>query len=207
MFLLKKMRLLVVMLCVSLLFISCNGRTGDWIGAGLGAVTGCAIGLAAGGKAGGCIGGAAAGALAGWEVAQLVGYQDQQIHPPDGGPIIDGSQPVPDSVQVKILKGTSYPQSARPGERIKISTDYSIDIPPYMNDTYVKESWVLKKDGQYLTNLPPQSKPRTAGGWNVNATIDLPKEAEPGTYIIEHRVEAENSYDVDESHFVIVSAR
>jgi hypothetical protein len=33
--------------------------------------------------------------------------------------------------------------------------------------------------------------------------VPIPKNAEPGTYVIEHKVQAGNSYDTDESTFVV----
>ncbi|MFD2111084.1 hypothetical protein [Thiorhodococcus fuscus] len=84
-----------------------------------------------------------------------------------------------------------------------ISTDYSVALPKGVTKTQVSESWVLKKDGKKVTKLPVKSASRTAGGWVADAEISIPSEVPAGTYVIEHRVQAGSSYDVDESTFVV----
>jgi len=61
----------------------------------------------------------------------------------------------------------------------------------------------LKKDGKVLANLPPETNQRTSGGWSSDASIPIPTGAQPGTYVIEHKVRAGASYDSVESVFVV----
>jgi uncharacterized membrane protein len=84
-----------------------------------------------------------------------------------------------------------------------VVTDYSLQLPQNTPDASVQESWVLKKDGEKLAELPAKTSKRTGGGWQADANISIPKEAKPGTYVIEHKVQTGTSYDTDESTFVI----
>ena len=176
-------------------------------GAGWGAVVGgaggCIIGLAFGGASGcakGAIAGGVVGAVTGWGAVK---YQAEQVRTAKADqrmyPLI---KPV-DSAQVKIRKGTSTPHRVKPGKTVKLSTDYSVTLPQNMQSTAVKESWVLKKDGEVLADLPSQDSQRSSGGWAADATIPIPRDAVPGTYVIDHKVQAGASYDTDESTFVV----
>ncbi|MEA3274557.1 MAG: hypothetical protein U9Q81_04530 [Pseudomonadota bacterium] len=172
-------------------------------GAGIGAALGCGVGLLVGGQAKHCLAGAAAGGLLGWGVVKLNQYQSQQVRSTTSDQRVYGlTQPV-NSTQVKIRNGTSSPKSVKAGQDVKIAMDYSLMLPPGQSNTSVKESWVLKKDGKVLANLPPQTNQRSAGGWEASASIPIPGDAKPGTYVVEHRVNAGSSYDEDESTFVV----
>jgi hypothetical protein len=179
---------------------------GAGIGMVSGAALGCLIGFAAGGGKGCAMGagiGAATGTIAGWGVVKLNQYKAEPVRTAKADqrmyPMI---KPV-DSAQVKIRKGTSTPHRVKPGGTVKLSTDYSVTLPQNMQTTPITEHWVLMKDGKPLTDLPPQNSQRSSGGWVAEASIPIPKEAEPGTYVIEHTVQAGNSYDTDESTFVV----
>jgi len=56
-----------------------------------------------------------------------------------------------------------------------------------------------------LTDLPPKNLRYGSGGYLSEAVISIPQDAQPGTYVIEHRVQAGSTYDVDESVFVVQS--
>ena len=105
---------------------------------------------------------------------------------------------------MKIRRGSATPNTVKPGQAVNIVTDYSVVTPPNIQSVEVEESWVLKKDGKPLTTLQPQHNQRTAGGWMAKAQIPVPGNAEPGTYVIENKVQAGTSYDVDESVFYVV---
>lgn len=178
-------------------------------GAGMvgGAALGCLTGFLAGGDAGGCAKGAAigaaVGAVTGWGAVKVSQYQATQVRTVQEDQQIYGLTKSVNSTQVKINKGTSNPKAVRPGDSVQLFTDYSVQLPANMASTPVSESWVLKKDGNVLAELPPQNNQRTAGGWNADATIPIPTNAELGTYVIEHKVLAGSSYDTDESTFVV----
>jgi hypothetical protein len=106
---------------------------------------------------------------------------------------------------VKIRKGSSTPAQVQAGQQVNIITDYSLMLPQGVKDSTVQESWVLKKDGKMLTEIPPQKARRTGGGWQADASIAVPKDAAAGTYMIEHKVQTGTSYDTDESVFVVAA--
>lgn len=178
-------------------------------GAGLvgGAALGCLTGFLAGGDASGCAQGAAigaaVGAVTGWGAVKLSQYQATQVRSPQEDQQVYGLANSVNTTQVKINKGTSTPNMVRPGDSVKLFTDYSVQLPTNISSTPVSETWTLKKDGNVLATLPPQNSERTSGGWNADATVPIPTNAELGTYVIEHKVIAGNSYDTDESTFVV----
>ena len=199
------------MLC-PLLLAGCATQQGNdqLIGAGGGALggaaLGCLIGLAAGGGKGCATGaaiGAATGAVVGWGAVKLSQYQASQVRTPQEDQRLYGLTKSVDTTQVKINKGTSTPGTVRPGGSVRLFTDYSVQLPPKQNTAPVSESWTLKKDNKVLAELPPQNNQRTSGGWNADATVPIPTNASPGTYVIEHKVASGNSYDTDESSFVV----
>ncbi len=172
-----------------------------------GAALGCLTGFIASGHASGCATGAAigaaTGAVAGWGAVKLSQYQASQVRTPQEDQKLYGLAKSVSTTQVKIQKGTSTPNMVKPGDSVKLFTDYSVQLPANMSSTPVSESWTLKKDGKVLAELPAQNNQRTSGGWNADATVPVPKDAAPGTYVIEHKVQAGNSYDTDESTFVV----
>ncbi|MGZ4960077.1 MAG: hypothetical protein ACXV7J_12545 [Methylomonas sp.] len=181
--------------------------TGAGIGMAGGAALGCLTGFLAGGDAGGCAKGAAigavTGAVAGWGTVKVSQYQATQVRTAQQDQQIYGLTKAVNTTQVKINKGTSMPNMVRPGDSVKLLTDYSVQLPANTSTTPVSESWILKKDGRVLADLPPQNNQRSSGGWSADATVPIPTNAELGTYVIEHKVLAGNSYDTDESTFVV----
>jgi len=208
---LKHKTLLAWALCPALL-AGCATQQGNdqLVGAGAGAVggaaLGCLIGLAAGGGKGCAMGaaiGAGTGAIAGWGVVKYQQYQASQVRTPQQDQRLYGLAKSVDTAQVKLNKGLSKPSPVKPGGSVNLSTDYSVQLPANMQTTSVSESWTLKKDGKVLADLPPQTNQRTSGGWNADATVPIPSGAAPGTYVIEHKVQAGNSYDTGESTFIV----
>jgi hypothetical protein len=174
-----------------------NGKV---LGAGLGAAVGCGVGAAAGGKEG-CAAGAVAGAAAGW--ALTAQYQANQVRSAQEDQKIYGVTEPVSGTQVKIRKGSVAPTRVKPGTTVKILTDYSLMAPGGKDAVAVEESWVLLKDGETLSTLPPQRNNRTPGGWVADASIKIPENAKPGTYVVEHKVQSGSSYDSDESTFIV----
>ena len=197
-------RLIIIILCFSLV-VGCatQEQNKELLGAGLGAALGAGIAALAGGDAGAIVGAAAGGALAGWGVAKLVNYQSVQTRSPEDDQEIYGLTENVSATRVKIRRGSSSPEIVNAGEAVNIVTDYSVIGAQGIDSVEVEESWILKKDGQKLTALGPQRNLRAVGGWAAKAQINIPPDAEPGTYVIEHKVEAGTSYDVDQSVFVV----
>ncbi|HTO99843.1 MAG TPA: hypothetical protein VMJ64_00610 [Anaerolineales bacterium] len=204
--------IIAVALCATF-FTGCATQQGNdqlkGAGAGLlgGAALGCLTGFIASGHASGCATGAAigaaTGAVVGWGAVRLSQYQAEQVRSAQDDQRLYGlSKPV-DSTQVKIRKGTATPNTVRPGETVRVATDYSVILPQNMQSAPVSEGWTLKKDGKVLADLPQQNNQRTSGGWSADASIPIPTNAQPGTYVIEHKVQAGTSYDTDDSFFIV----
>jgi hypothetical protein len=198
---------LAAAMSATIVIAGCQSTGGEvneqMVGAGVGAALGCGVGLLIGGRAESCLAGAAAGGLVGWGVVKLNQYQAHQVRSASADRRVYGFTQAVDTPQVKIRRGTSSPKRVRPGQDVRITTDYSVLLPPGDQSTIVKESWVLKKDGKVLARLQPQTNRRTAGGWDAVASIPIPSNAAPGTYVVEHKVAAGSSYDEDDSTFTV----
>ena len=174
-------------------------------GAVLGAALGCGVGALITRNARGCAVGAAMGAVAGWSAVKISQYQAKQVRSAQADARLYGLTKPVDSPQVRIRSGASSPTSVRPGAPIQMKTDYSVLLPASQSVASVDESWTLKKDGKVLYAIPAVAKQRTDGGWIANATIDVPTNAVPGTYVIEYKVKSGSSYDTQQSSFVVKS--
>lgn len=173
-------------------------------GSAISSAIGAAIGYAVGGTKGAVIG-AGIGLAAGWTAVKISQYNATQVRSASEDQQIYGlTKPVKNTV-VKIRKGTAAPASVRPGQQVTVVTDYSLEVPQGVSGSEVVESWVLKKDGQVLTNVAPQRIHRDGGGYAVDATIPIPANAKPGTYVVETKVQAGTSYDVNQAVFVVAS--
>ena len=174
------------------------------LGAGLGTAIGCGLGYAVGG-ARGCAVGGALGAATGWGV--VAQYQATQVRSAVQDQAIYGvTEPVAAN-KVQIRKGTATPSTVRPGSNVQIDTDYSLLMPTgtAAQGADVQESFSLKKDGKALTTSAPKTYHRPAGGWVATKTLPIPQNAEPGTYVVETKVQAGSSYDTDETVFIVAS--
>ncbi len=171
-------------------------------GAGLGALTGGGLAALAGGNRQAITAGALAGGLIGWGAVKLSQYQATQTMTATqmeaNGLARSGT-----STTVNIQNGTATPGMVGPGNQVKVVTDYLVNAPAGISSVPIAETWSLKKDGQPLATLPAANQVRVPGGYAAEAYIPIPQTAEPGTYVVEHKVQAGTSYDVDESVFVV----
>ena len=170
--------------------------------AGCGA-TGAIVGLATrsygwgAGAAGGCL--ALSWAISSYNATRVRSAQeDQKLY---GYGL---TEPITTS-EVKIRKVSSSPVKIRPGQSVKAETTYSVMLPSNVSSVDVKEWVVLKKDGNVLTQLDPETAKREAAAWTSDVTIPIPDGAEKGTYVIEHHVVSGASNDMFESTFVVGS--
>ncbi|MGQ0591269.1 MAG: tetratricopeptide repeat protein [Gammaproteobacteria bacterium] len=106
-----------------------------------------------------------------------------------------------------IRRATATPSAVKPGDTVQIDTDYSLMMAPgtTAQGADVQESFTLKKDGKVLTNSAPKTFHRASGGWVATKRLPIPQNAEPGTYIIETKVQVGSSYDTDEIVFIVGS--
>jgi len=176
-----------------------------------GAVVGCAGGAIVGALIGGSRGaaiGCAAGGLIGWGTVRMSQYNAYQARSSSADqnsyrrtdPDFYALNRSGSGSAVKIRGVDASPDRARSGTTIVAVTDYSVVTRGSVN---VQESWALKKDGRQLVELKPSPQTRGSGGWESRAEFPVPSDAEPGTYVIEHRVKAGSSYDKQISTFVV----
>lgn len=121
--------------------------------------------------------------------------QDQKLY---------GYAPV-SSTEVKIRNATASPEIVRAGDTLKIAMDYSVMAPKNTQDVDVKESLVLKRDGEVLKTLDERIVKRPLGGGNSEVDFTIPSKLAPGTYVIEQKVTAGTSYDARNTVFVVGS--
>lgn len=191
--------------CISLLS-GCTTMTPEQqqaMGAAFGAVAGgLATGLATG-NVGYGVAGAVGGAALAWGAVKLVQYNSQQVRTPEQDRRVYGFTPSVNSVTVKLNKGSASPNTVFPGQQVTVVSDYSLALPASQNTVPVQETYALKKDDQLLFQSPPQTAQRTAGGYAVNAAIPIPSDAKPGTYVVESKVQAGSSYDINQAVFIV----
>jgi hypothetical protein len=202
----KKKISIAAMLLLPPFFAGCavpEGGTGQMLGAGGGAAVGALLGQAIGHDTTSTLIGAAVGAAIGWGAVAIMQQNSKPVRSAEQDASVYGLASLPDSPRVKIRQGTSSPKEVRSGGQVTINTDYSLQLPKDAQQTNVVESFTLKKDGKKLTELPPKTLQYGSGGYLSEAVITIPKEAEPGTYVIEHKVQTGTNYDVDESTFIV----
>lgn len=165
--------------------------------AGVGILTG-ALTHSAGagaGAGGGCMALAAIGIYNYHSSQTRTVQQDQQLY---------GYAPV-SSTEVKIRNATASPEKVRAGGTLKIAMDYSVMAPKGTQSVDVKESLVLKRDGEVLKLLDERIVKRPLGGGSSEVDFTIPAKLAPGTYVIEQKVTAGTSYDVRPAVFVVGS--
>jgi outer membrane lipoprotein SlyB len=172
-----------------------GGLGGAALGAGIGA-------LATGGNTKAVLAGAAAGAVAGWATVKLVQYHSEQTKSAKEEATALGYRPSEGTV-VKIRGAKARPEHVRPGETVTLDMDYAVLAPAGSGAVPVEEKWTLEKDGETLASVPPKQEQRAPGGWHSRAGIDIPKDAQKGTYVVKNRVEAGSSYDERVATFAI----
>lgn len=186
---------------------SCSGMNQDTgnqlLGALGGAAAGAGIGaLATKGDPKAALIGAAAGAAVGWATVKLVQYYSEKTSTEEQEAKTYGYQPA-DGTVVKIRGASAAPAQVSPGQKVTFETDYSVLAPPGTSSVAVQESWELSKDGKLITKMPVKTEQREPAGWQSRASIDIPSNAAPGTYVVRTRVEAGTSYDERLAAFVV----
>jgi hypothetical protein len=198
--------LVCAVLCAALLG-SCSETSSEGRNQLLGGLGGAALGagigaLVTGGDTKAILAGAAAGAVAGWATVKLVQYQSHKTSSADQEAKALGYRPS-DGTVVKLRGASVTPARVRPGDTVALNMDYAVLAPQGTNRVPVRENWTLEKDGETLATVPPKDEERLPGGWHSRASIDIPKEAAHGTYVVKNRVEAGDSYDEREATFTV----
>jgi hypothetical protein len=193
-------------LCSSFL-VSCSSTSSESRDQLLGGLGGAALGagigaLATGGDTKAVLAGAAAGAVVGWAAVKIVQYRSEQTHSAKEEAKALGYRPTQGTV-VKIRGAKARPEQVRPGDTVTLDMDYAVLAPEGTGTVPVEEKWTLEKDGETLASVPPKQEQRSPGGWHSRAGIDIPKNAQKGTYVVKNRVEAGDSYDERVATFAI----
>jgi len=198
--------LIAATLCTGLLSgcATTPGQQQQAWGAGLGALTGGGLAALAGGNRQAIAAGALAGGFIGWGAVKLSQYHATQTMTATQMEANGLARPVT-TTTINIRNGTATPGMVRPGNQVRVVTDYLVNAPAGTSSIQIAETWSLKKDGQPLATLPAANQVRGPGGYAAEAYIPIPQDAAPGTYVVEHKVQAGTSYDVDESVFVVSS--
>ena len=173
-------------------------------GAALGALAaGITTGLLTG-NVGYGIAAAIGGAALGWGAVKLAQHETKEVRTAQEDQRLYGFTPATDSVLIKLNKGYASPKDITPGQQTTIYSDYSLSLPPsYNNQANVTYEWTLKKDGQILSRSDPAMQSKPAAGHQTIQKIDIPGNAEPGTYIVETKLSSGNTYDINEVAFIV----
>lgn len=198
---------LAVSLTLSTSFISGCATTQENQQLGGAAFGALAAGLTTGlltGNVGYGIAAGVAGAAIGWGAVKLMQHETQQVRSSYEDERLYGFTPATDSVLIKLNKGSAMPKTVAPGEQTTIHSDYSLSVPASQGaGADVTYQWALKKDGEVLQQSDPASQTKPAGGHQTKQPLNIPSDAEPGTYIVETRLSSGNTYDVNEVAFVV----
>lgn len=188
---------LVVMLC------GCAAEERDQMfGALGGAAAGAGIAALAGGDGKVIAASAAGGALLGWGAVKLTQYYSRRTDDAREDVVAVGYQPSQGTV-VKLRDATATPQQVNAGQHVTFDMGYAL-LGPSGTAVPVREMWELSKDGKVLSTMPLQPQQREPGGWQARGGIDVPANAEKGTYVVKNRVEAGTSYDERIAAFVVM---
>jgi hypothetical protein len=193
----------LILVCSTSLLVGCATMEQS---AGL-ATLGCAgVGVLTGilTKNAGAGAGAGAGCLALAGIAIYNYHSSQSRTAVEDQKLYGYTSPV-NSTEVKIRNATAFPEMIKPGDKLKVNLDYSVMAPQGTNDVNVQETMVLKRDGKVLNELSNRSISRKLGGGNTEAEFQIPAKLPPGTYVIEHKVQAGTSYDVRPTVFVVAT--
>ena len=175
------------------------------LGAGAGAALGAGLAALAGGNTTAIVAGALAGGVVGWGTVKMSQYHSAQVRSQAEDRQLYGLTEPATTTTVTVRKGTSTPGTVQPGSQVHAVTDFSLSTPEGTQPPQTVVSWSLWKDGAELTNFPSPKEFREAGGHKVDSFIPIPPDAEPGTYVVKHKVQAGTFYDEDESVFVVPS--
>jgi tetratricopeptide (TPR) repeat protein len=145
---------------------------------------------------------------------ELISRKAQAERPPSAAktqlnhvdPRADERQTGPENTTlVKIQKATASHVTAKAGDTVEFLTEYSLTLPEGARRKFVEATWVLKRNGKKIGTEGISARMAKAGVNSAANELTLPPRVRPGTYVVEHRVRAENSYDVAQSSFSVVA--
>lgn len=180
-----------------------GAATGAGIGAALGGVTGALVskhnpllGAGIGAAAGALVGG-----LVGWQIGE---YQAKKVK--DAQQAAAEKKYVPQQgVVAKIDSSGAAPVQLKPGDQIVLKTVYTVLTPPQQGEVEVKEVRTIRFNDQSLGQFERTSM-LSAGSYATEQKMELPKDAAPGTYMVETvvvPVVEKGTKDQDTAAFVV----
>lgn len=208
----KRVSTLAIAALIGTTLTGCATQQGNeqLVGAGVGCAAGAVVGGLIGGRSGAAIGCAAGGAL-GFGAVKISQYNAEQARSQQADanryskvdPDFYGLNRSATETAIKVRSAQTVPETIRPGQLVTATTDYSIVTPQNISTVTVDESWVLKKDGEEIASLSAPPQTRDSGGWTTKSEFNVPDDAAPGVYVVEHKVQTGTSYSRAVSAFTI----
>lgn len=107
-------------------------------------------------------------------------------------------------MEIHLKTSVASPDVVSPGDTVNIRSGYSLNVPGLVGRTVeVRESYALKKNGDVLITSEPVAYQHSTGEYSIDAAILIPKNAAPGTYVVETKVRADTAFDKREFTFVV----
>jgi outer membrane lipoprotein SlyB len=145
------------------------------IGAGVGGAAGAGIGAAAGGEKGAIIGGLL-GALAGGMIGHYVAQKDR-----DRTQAVSAVGYRPDQGNfVSIEKANATPTTTRPGQAVKVATQYTV-LTPNNDKPTVRELREVRYQGKVISS-DTKDVQREQGTYTVSFEYPVARDAKTGAY-------------------------
>jgi Putative peptidoglycan binding domain len=137
-----------------------------------------------------------------WGSVAISQYHAQQMRSAEEEVQAIGYKKSPGMV-LKVRRASVAPVYANAGKPLFFEMDYALLSSEQELD--VSEEWEILKDGKRLTGTVPQTESRRPGRWRVRASINLPRTAKPGTYVVRSSVRAGNLADSREAQFRVAA--
>lgn len=196
----------VAAVTVAILLSGCqttDDKEGRLAAMGFNAAFSAALGSVTGGTLKSVVGSAFAGAMASAFVSD---YRTKRMNPTaEERQLYEPTTPITQP-QVKIQKVGNSPKWARPGQRISVWTRYWLNLPSDELTASTTESWTIKSEGTALVTLGPTEGEREGGKRESTLDFIVPGRVDPGTYVIEHRVQTGSNVDTKSSEFIVVQS-
>lgn len=107
-------------------------------------------------------------------------------------------------LEIHLKTSIASPEVVNPGDTVNIRSGYSLNVPGLVGRTVeVRESYALKKNGDILITSEPIIHQHSTGEYSIDAAIPIPRNAAPGTYVVETKVRADTAFDKREVTFVV----
>jgi len=195
----KRFGIILALGCFLLGLFGCatNTGTGASIGAGVGAIAGQLIG----GNTKSTLIGAGVGAL----IGGLVGnYMDQQNKTRQQSVTDIGYNPSQGNL-VRVDAVNSEPVQVKPGDMVGLKTTYYVISPNPNSTVNVKETRVIRYNGQPVSNPIERVSAKEQGNRSSTYQFRIPPDAKPGEYEVISTIDNGVTRDSGTSKFYVQS--